>query len=217
MDKNKFLRLFLAPDAGAAAGGENNAPAPEQTNNDPTGGVEPEKMFSQSELNRLLANEKKQGRSAILKELGFADAATAKKALEDLKTYQDSQKTLEQKYADLQKEAEVLKSAQSAELAAMTIKLDAVKMGVNPDALDDFAAIAMGKMDDKNDLQAVVKEMQKNPIYSGFFSSAATPEKGTGGSPSAGGGKATPPNENIGERLAKARAVSNQKSNPYFK
>lgn len=217
MDKNKFLRLFLVPDAGAAAGGENNTPAPEQTNNDPTGGVEPEKMFSQSELNRLLANEKKQGRSAILKELGFADAATAKKALEDLKTYQDSQKTLEQKYADLQKEAEVLKSAQSAELAAMTIKLDAVKMGVNPDALDDFAAIAMGKMDDKNDLQAVVKEMQKNPIYSGFFSSATITEKGTGGSPSAGGGKAIPPNENIGERLAKARAVSNQKSNPYFK
>lgn len=215
MNKNRYLRLFLAPDDGAAAGGETTT-VPEQTNN-PTGGVEPEKMFSQSELNRLLANEKKQGRSAILKELGFADAATAKKALEDLKAYQDSQKTLEQKYADLQKETETLKNAQNAELAAMTIKLDAVKMGVNPDALDDFAAIAIGKIDEKNDLQAVVKAMQKNPIYSGFFSSAVTTEKGTGGSPAAGGGKATPNTENIGERLAKARAENNQKSNSYFK
>lgn len=84
-------------------------------------------------------------------------------------------------------------------------------------ALDDFAAIAISKIDDKNDLQAVIKAMQKNPIYSGFFSSAAATEKGTGGSPSAGGGKATPGNENIGERLAKARAANNQKSNPYFK
>lgn len=216
MNRNKYLRLFLAPDDGVTAGGE-TATTTEQTNNNPTGGTEPEKMFSQSELNRLLANEKKQGRSAILKELGFADAATAKKTLEDLKSYQDSQKTLEQKYADLQKEAETLKSAQNAELAVMSIKLDAVKMGVNPDALDDFAAIAVSKIDDKNDLQTVIKGMQKNPIYSGFFSSTAATEKGTGGSPSAGGGKATPSNENIGERLAKARAASNQKSNPYFK
>lgn len=222
MIKQKFYRVFLAPDTGTGAGGtegtEGTVAGAEQQEGQ--GGQQQEekpeeKQFTQTELNKLLAAEKRQGKNSVYKELGFKDAADAKAQLEALKAFQDSQKTVEEKAAAAQKELEQLKTSKDAELALMSAKLEAVKLGVLPNALDDFAALAASKLAGGQELKDIVEDMKKNPVYSGFFNS--NNNAGTGSAPGGAGGGKNSSKENIGERLGKARAASVQNKSAFFK
>lgn len=221
MNKQKFYRVFFAPDTGTGAGGaegtETGAGTEQQEGQ---GGQQQEekpeeKQFTQTELNKLLAAEKRQGKNSVYKELGFKDAADAKAQLEALKAFQDSQKTAEEKAAAAQKELEQLKTSKDAELALMSAKLEAVKLGVLPNALDDFAALAASKLAGGQELKDIVEDMKKNPVYSGFFNS--NNNAGTGSAPGGAGGGKNSSKENIGERLGKARAASVQNKSTFFK
>jgi len=52
-----------------------------------------EKMIPQSEVNTLAGNSREEGRKSVLKDLGIENIEDTKKALNEFKKYQDSQKS----------------------------------------------------------------------------------------------------------------------------
>lgn len=67
---------------------------PEDENGDEEDGEPKDKdvTMKQSEINKIMAREKRQGRNALLKQLGFKDEKEMKSAMDALKKFQDSQK-----------------------------------------------------------------------------------------------------------------------------
>ena len=66
----------------------------------------PTKVFTQEEVSRMMAEEKRQGRMSVLKELGVEDEASAKDALSKYQAGIEAQKT------DLQKAQDAIKAEQ---------------------------------------------------------------------------------------------------------
>lgn len=181
---------------------------------------EEEKAFTQSDLNKVATKEKKQGRKAMLKELGFKNENEALKELKAFKEWKESQMTDEEKEqskkAEIEnKQNELLNRALKAEQ-----KLAALSVGVRSDSVDDAIAIASLKVTEEKDINEVLQEMKKESRYSSFFVKSEEDEKekqkksGTGSS--AKHSKGSKEEENIGTRLGKKKAASNVKSS-FFK
>lgn len=130
------------------------------------------KTFTQEDVNRMMAAEKEQGRRSILKELGVEDIGSAKESLQKYQEYLNSQKTeLEQAQANQAKlqtdYATAIARASHAENC-----LSALKAGANSESLDDLVTIAMTKVSDSKNFEAVISEMKSNSAYAGFFTSS---------------------------------------------
>lgn len=170
--------------------------------------------FTQADLNRIGAQEKANGKKAILKELGFTDEASAKDAMKQFKAWQDSQKTEEQKTAEKIQNATNAQNLAEQRADKAEKKLEIIKAKGNPDCIDDIMVLVSARINDTTDFNAALKAVQT--AYPNFFdqSSGNNPDNGTGGglnhqrqqSGNSGG---------IGARLAQNRAKSTSK-NPYF-
>lgn len=104
---------------------------------------EPEvKTFTQEDVNGVVAKEVKKAQEKMLKSLGFEDIKGAKDGLQQLKEWQDSQKTESEK----QIEALAIKDKELSEIQAenktLSAKLSALSQGVNTDSLEDVIALA---------------------------------------------------------------------------
>lgn len=96
MNLTRPLRIsmqFFAEGAGSSNGNDTNSqnnPAGDQNQqpNNPSGAT-----FTQSDLNRIGAQEKANGKKSMLKELGFDDEQTAKDAIAKYNEYIKSQQT----------------------------------------------------------------------------------------------------------------------------
>lgn len=187
------------PIEGQQANNQNNNPDNSSNN-------EPERVFTQAELNKLLKAEKEKSKAALLKELGVSDFNTAKDGLAKyLQSVEDSK-------SDLQK-AQEANAQMSEELGEKTGKvmflqasLDAISCGVNPTVVSDIIPIVLAKVTKENDVKSVIEDMKKNPAFSGFFTSA----------PNSGTGNPIPRKQNVndngtesyGARLAKSKVKS---------
>ena len=89
-----FMKKYLHPD------GEAGATPP------------PSKVFTQEEVSRMMAEEKRQGRMSVLKELGVEDEASAKDALSKYQAGIEAQKS------DLQKAQDAIKAEQESRAQA---------------------------------------------------------------------------------------------------
>lgn len=174
---------------------------------DTTSGTEPEKTFTQSEVNRLMKAEKEKSKTAILKELGVSDFKTAK---EGLAKYFE---TLEASKSDLQKATETASNYKqsldsvSKENDMLKAQIEALSLGANPETVSELAAIAATKTDENNDIKSVINSLKENAAYSGFFRKT---ESGGTGNP-IGNKPAAGITEGYGERLAKSRIARGQK------
>lgn len=170
---------------------------------------EPERVFTQAEVNRMMKAEKEKGRCSILKELGVEDVKNAKDALQNYQQYLDNQKTDLQRATDNLKEAndKLAKAeirAQRAELSLQAIS----SFGAVAESVEDLISIAITKISDDKDIATVLKEMKENKAYSGFFNNIAN-NQGTG-NPIPNAGKPSNNNENYGAMLAKRIMQKNQ-------
>lgn len=93
-------------------------------------------------------------------------------------------------------------------------KLSCVTAGVNKDSLDDALAIALLKVTDGKDLNAVLTEMKSQAKYKGFFEES-TGLKGTG-NPANHAGAGSGNKDNIGKRLAEKAVSTQAKKSSYF-
>lgn len=179
-----------------------------------------EKTFTQAEVSRMMTKEKQQGRAAAYKELGIdpSDANTVSM----FKAFIEAQKTSEQK-ANEQKAESDAKLAQAVEKARIAeAKATALKLGVKSEYVDDVVALAITKVTDDNDVDAVINDFKSK--YTFWFTGSSDDEensvgkKGTGSS--VGGKKSSSKGgdsvKGIGKRLAAARKTNNTK-NSYWK
>ena len=171
-----------------------------------------EKKFTQAEMTATAAKEKKQGRAAAFREMGFKSEKEAKAQLEAFRKYQESQLTPEQKTAAQIKQANDDKSDAEKRAEAAENKLAAIQAGVKKDAVDDAVAIAMMKVEDGKSLEDVLGEMKTQPRYKGFFDGSDDEDDkgGKGGTGTSVRHKSSKKDEDgIGKRLGKAQINGN--------
>ena len=179
---------------------------------DNEGSKDNEKKFTQAEMTATAAKEKKQGRAAAFREMGFKSEKEAKAQLEAFRKYQESQLTPEQKTAAQIKQANDDKSEAEKRAEAAENKLAAIQAGVKKDAVDDAVAIAMMKVEDGKSLEDVLGEMKTQPRYKGFFDGSDDEDDngGKGGTGISVRHKSSKKDEDgIGKRLGQAQANGN--------
>lgn len=173
--------------------------------------------LTQTQLTRMMAKEKKEGRKSILSKLGFKSEEEAQSAAKLLSTLLESQKTDEQKKADAEKN---LQTANERALMA-EYKLSCVLNGVRKDSIDDVLSIAMSKVDEDTTLDDVLETMKKEARYKGFFQEDSSSEnegsKGTGRAPGQKKGSKVE-NGEYGKTLAEKNrpGVSKEGKKTYF-
>lgn len=171
-----------------------------------------EKKFTQADMTATAAKEKKQGRAAAFREMGFKSEKEAKAQLEAFRKYQESQLTPEQKTAAQIQQANDDKSDAEKRAEAAENKLAAIQAGVKKDAVDDAVAIAMMKVEDGKSLEDVLGEMKTQPRYKGFFDGSEDDDGkgGKGGTGTSVRHKSSKKDEDgIGKRLGQAQANGN--------
>ena len=174
-----------------------------------------EKKFTQAEMTATAAKEKKQGRAAAFREMGFKSEKEAKAQLEAFRKYQESQLTPEQKTAAQIKQANDDKSDAEKRAEAAENKLAAIQAGVKKDAVDDAVAIAMMKVEEGKSLEDVLGEMKTQPRYKGFFDGSDDEDDngGKGGTGTSVRHKSSKKDEDgIGKRLGQAQVNGNAMS-----
>ena len=179
---------------------------------DDEGNKDNEKKFTQAEMTATAAKEKKQGRAAAFREMGFKSEKEAKAQLEAFRKYQESQLTPEQKTAAQIQQANDDKSEAEKRAEAAENKLAAIQAGVKKDAVDDAVAIAMMKVEDGKSLEDVLGEMKTQPRYKGFFDGSDDDDDngGKGGTGTSVRHKSSKKDEDgIGKRLGQAQANGN--------
>ena len=184
-------------------------------NNQNKGNSSSDKHYSQQELNNLLANEKRTARNALLKELGFdiKDDKSYKDTVSNIKKTLDAGKTQQQLDKEAKEAAEAARGEAEGKVADLELQVAALKLGVNPEYLDDIIALARPKIDESHPLDKVMEELKKR--YPDSFETGSS-DKGTGNpaNPKRPNSKDKP--GSYGQGLAKANGKPSAKSS-YFK
>lgn len=209
---------------GGNDGGNNNT---NENNNSSEGNTEGNEgkskklvSMSQDELSKMMAKEKKEGRAAILRELGINtdDAKTNKDIMEKFRNWQESQKT------ELDKANEKLGTLEAVQKENMmlTAKVKALSLGAKPDALDDLIALATAKVDEDNSIESILEELKSK--YPMFYTVSSTDDNnrnsGTGRAAGASGSTSGSAENDIVERIRanKEKERENKKNeNVYFR
>ena len=175
-----------------------------------------EKTFTQTEVSAMMTREKKEGRKALLKQLGFKTEAEAKQAMALYNALMDSQRSEEEKEKENNKRLAGEKSDAEKRAEAAENKLACLTAGVHKEALEDVLAIASGKVTEEKSLDKVLEEMAKNPRYASFFGTEDA-EGGTGSSFGHGKKKGDGDKKgSYGASLAKSQKENGNKKKSYF-
>lgn len=156
------------------------------------------KTFTQDEVNALAAKEKKQGRAAVLRELGInpEDKNAIKRYSQLIKENQ----TKEEQLTNDLNAANTAKDEAEARASAAEMKLAAIQKGVNPKFVDDVIILAQSKVTDDKPIDKVLDEMKTT--YPAFF--------GEDGSGSSTGNPTNPARKQAG-KTSIAERLSNNK------
>lgn len=167
------MNLQLFGENGEGSGGEGAGNANQQNNNQQNSnqnnqnsdGGAGEKTYTQAQVNAMLANEKRQGKQAILRALGIKDVNEGKSKM------QQQQQTNQQQLNEENQAAQLLSNARQAQInaearaQAAERKLSVLKAGVRPEFVDDVVYIATGKATDAEDFEEVVTAMKETHSF----------------------------------------------------
>ena len=141
-----------------------------------------ENMFSQAQVNHMMANEKKQGRAAAFNEMGInPNDPNAANMINMFKAFVSSMKTDEQKAQEQTAAQQIALAESQSKLQRAELKAEALQLGANPEFVDDIVTIAVSKISDKTDAKTVIGEVKAK--YSVWFtptSSEDNDDKGKG-------------------------------------
>lgn len=174
-----------------------------------------EKTFTQSQVTRMMAREKKQGRSSVYNELGL-DEKTAKADFEEFKKWKQSQLSEDEKKRAAEAEnAQKIKEAEDRALRA-EVKAVALQLGFKRELVDDVVLLSMSKITDTTDIESVLVEIKEK--YKAFSNDVSDDDeeeddkqkKGTG-NPVKSKGKKEKKEEigSLGKRLAANKKTNN--------
>lgn len=201
-------------DEGAQAGTDDGSEGSQQ---DGDGGSDSQqsKTFTQEDVNKMMAKEKRQGRNSVYNELGIDP--NDKKAIALIQALVASQKD----EGDGQQGAESSAAVDEANQRALVAeaKAEAMMQGILPKYVDDAVALALPKVDDDNDLKSVLKDLKaKYPVWcEPDEGSSNVGKRGTGSSISSSGSNNGKKQESIGARLAASRKAGKPKQSYWGK
>lgn len=207
------LQFFAEGDAedGSASGADNSSNGEDVNSEGEGSNGGSDKTFTQEEVNKLVAKEKRKGRHSFLRELGLdpenKDAvANLKKLLED------NQSEGERRDKAL-KDAQDATSKETTRANAAERKLAVLLAGCNKDFVDEVTAMALAKMSEDVDFEEALEAVKKK-MPSCFTTAEGSQDNGTGRSQ----GHRKPKGSQPGSYGAKlAESISTKTENPYFK
>ena len=175
-----------------------------------------EKTFSQLDVNRMMAREKKQGRNSVYNELGIDPNDT--KSIEFIKAIVCAQNGQAQE-AGNDNDAIARQNEQLAEAehraAVAEAKAEAMTLGVKPQFVDDVVTLATVRIAEQEgaEFKTIIGELkQKYPVWFGNADDDDLPnagQKGTGSSiKSDSGSNGSNKEDGLGKRLAAQRKPS---------
>lgn len=168
------------------------------------------RTFTQDEVTRMMTREKKQGRNAVLRELGIdpKDTKTISLLQSVMKSKSGSQSEGDGRMAELEHRTLVAEA-----------KAEAMQQGAQAEYVDDIVTLALSKAEEDSDVSTLVGEVKtKYPVWFGKQPEDDDDKKGTGadkvgtkGTGSSVKSKAASKKEeqNIGARLAAQRKARN--------
>ena len=185
---------------------QNGSEQEQQNNNSQEQNTGSEKSFTQSQVSSMMAKEKRQGRESVYKELGID--VNDSKMVELIKNFIGSQKTSEQ----VQQEEAAAAAAKIAEAEHKAyiaeVKVEAMKLGVSPEYVDDAVTLSLAKKTDDSDIKSIVAELKsKYPMWFTTTNEKGGPagQKGTGASVNSAEPKPNGEKKGLGARLAAQR------------
>lgn len=220
----KFGRRFMSPTAeGGGVGGEGGAAGTDGSqggtdgNQAGSGGAAGSqgtgaKTFTQEDVNRMMANEKRSARSALLKELGYeVKDGKFTETVATIKGILDSGKTQQQLDQEARTTAENNLAAEKTKTSALQARLDVMTAGVKPEFVDDAIAMLLPQVTEQKPLSKLLEEYKtKYPAWYGESSGSGGTGNSTKNGRNTGGTQS-----GLGKRLAES-SKSAAKSN-YFK
>lgn len=158
--KNLGLQFFAESGEGDSTGNDNSQLDNAHEDNKTTS----EKTFTQEQVKALLSKEKKQGRRAVLRELGLDP--------EDSESVTKAKKTLENSKTDAEKANDTIKlmtdSKNAAEQRAIIAerKLALINSDCKKEFIDEVATLVASKMDDDTDFNAAIAIVKRSVLPS---------------------------------------------------
>lgn len=166
--------------AGNTAQQNSNQQNSNQSNQNSDGGAG-EKTYTQAQVNVMLANEKRQGKQAILRALGIKDVNEGKSKMQQQQQTNQQQLNEENQAAQLLANARQAQTNAEARAQAAERKLSVLKAGVRPEFVDDVVYIATGKATDAEDFDEVVTAMKETHSFYFTQDNNSNQNNGTGG------------------------------------
>lgn len=171
-----------------------------------------ERVFTQDEVSKMMAREKRQGKNSVYNELGIDPDDTS--AVQMFKAFVEAQKTDDEKRAEQDAKNQQVMSDMSEKLKVAEAKAALMQAGVSGEYVDDAVVIALSRIsaDETLDVETVAKDLKAK--YSVWFEGSS---KGTENKQSVGkkgtGKTAGNSNKNsggssiagIGKRLAETK------------
>lgn len=195
---------------GAGSNGEGEGASGQEGQNDQSSA----KTFTQEDVTRLMANEKRTARSALLKELGYeVKDGKFSDTIADIKKVLDAGKTQQQLDQEARTAAENDLAAERSKTSALQARVDVMTAGVKPEYVSDAIAMLAPQVTEQKPLSKLLEEYKtKYPVWFGESGGS----QGTGGAVNPPRGKGGDLN-GMGKRLAQSNKHNAPAKSAYFK
>lgn len=222
MLKNKEYWRLMSPDDGAAGSstGASDEGSKDTGDSGASGGDSgSEKIFTQDQVNSMIASEKRKNLNSFYKGLGFESEKQAQEFIEKYKKQEENDKTELDKAQEKAKQLEAEKLAEQSKAQDLQYRFDAVAEGCDVKAANDVVVLAKAKISEDKDFATALKEVKEQ--YPAMFGQhqESSDNGSTGGGGTSPRGKLTNGDlSGMGKRLAEQNKQSNTaKEHDYFK
>ena len=216
------LQFFAADGAGSGAGGEGGAAGTDGGQGGDNGNQEGSgaagsqgtgaKIFTQEDVNRMMANEKRTARSALLKELGYeVKDGKITETVATIKGILDQGKTQQQLDQEARTTAETNLAEERSKNSALQARVDVMTAGVKSEFVADAIAMLLPQVTEQKPLSKLLEEYKtKYPAWYGESSGSGGTGNSTKNGRNTGGTQS-----GLGKRLAESNKSAAKSS--YFK
>lgn len=144
----------------AGDGGKDQQPQGQQ------GQQKQSKIFTQEDVNNIVAKEVKKTQEKLLKQLGIEDFNSAKEGLQKFREWQESQKTEQEKLQEKLQKFQADNETLASENANLKAQLAAIKQGVKAESVEDVIALAERLVNDETTIDDAIKQViEKYPYF----------------------------------------------------
>lgn len=216
------LQFFAADGAGSGAGSEGGAAGTDEGQGGDNGNQAGSgaagsqgtgaKTFTQEDVNRMMANEKRTARSALLKELGYeVKDGKITETVATIKGILDQGKTQQQLDQEARTTAETNLAEERSKNSALQARVDVMTAGVKPEFVADAIAMLLPQVTEQKPLSKLLEEYKtKYPAWYGESSGSGGTGNSTKNGRNTGGTQS-----GLGKRLAESNKSAAKSS--YFK